>query len=203
MYQDFSQYLQWLQNCIQAHEARIASLEKTVQGLQNEMKQLNEKKMIHVDRIEYKFDQLKVETLEGTLTIGLNPNDLSGIEDFAIQNQAINSPLSPQAQMQRSMKIEDAIYQYLDKELPQIIENEQKNLNLPPNDSIYSFIKNDIVNQIPKRIDHHLKTTHQTDRTMDETSMDEHIIEIVKQEIANGVHLFLSNLPENMKGMNP
>lgn len=203
MYQDFSQYLQWFQNCIQAHEARIASLEKTVQLLQNEIKQLNEKKTIHVDRIEYKFDQLKVETLEGTLTIGLNPNDLSGIEDFAVQNQALKNPLTPQAQMQRSMKIEDAIYQYLDTELPQIIDNTQKNLNLPPNESIYSFIKNDIVNQLPKRIDHHLKATLQTDRTMDESSIDEQIIEILKQEITNGVHLFLSNLPENMKGMKP
>ena len=34
--------------------------------------------------MEYKFDQLKVETLEGTLNIGLNPSDLQGIEDFSV-----------------------------------------------------------------------------------------------------------------------
>ena len=36
--------------------------------------------------MEYKFDQLKVETLEGTLNIGLNPSDLQGIEDFSVPN---------------------------------------------------------------------------------------------------------------------
>ena len=36
--------------------------------------------------MEYKFDQLKVETLEGTLNIGLNPSDLQAIEDFSVPN---------------------------------------------------------------------------------------------------------------------
>ena len=39
------------------------------------------------NELEYKFDQLKVETLEGTLNIGLNPSDLQGIEDFSIPSK--------------------------------------------------------------------------------------------------------------------
>jgi len=30
-----------------------------------------------LEKIEYKFDQLKVETLEGTLSIGLSPTELA------------------------------------------------------------------------------------------------------------------------------
>ncbi len=93
-----------------------------------ELQQLKEKPAVHVDRIEYKFDQLKVETLEGTLNIGLNPSDLSGIEDFAVQNQTVSTPFSPKAQMQRSMKVEEAIYQYLETDLPQIIEEYPKEI---------------------------------------------------------------------------
>jgi len=123
MYQDYNQYLQWLQQTIQAQEQRIIALETTLQKITQELKQIKEKPAVHVDRIEYKFDQLKVETLEGTLNIGLNPSDLSGIEDFAVQNQTVSTPFSPKAQMQRSMKVEEAIYQYLETDLPQIIED--------------------------------------------------------------------------------
>lgn len=201
MYQDFYQYLQWLQSYIQSQEQRIASLEKMVGSMRNELKQLREKQAIHVDRIEYKFDQLKVETLEGTLTIGLNPNDMAGIEDFAVQNQTLKTPLSPNAQMNRTIKIEEAIYQYLETELPQILEETQARLAIPTNESYLSFIKDDIIKQLPNRIDFHLKSFQQQNHSLDPNSVDKQIIELIKQEIRNGVSIFLSHLPDQVKGM--
>lgn len=202
MYQDVYQYLQWLQMCIQAQEKRIISLEETVKKMSEEIMQLNEKNSIHVDRIEYKFDQLKVETLEGTLNIGLNPSDLSGIEDFAVQNQSLATPLSPKAQMQRSMKIEEAIYRYLETDLPQIIEDTQKRLSMEPGDAYLSFIKEDIIKQLPNRIEYHLKAhTVQNRSSENGTDTDILIIEALKQEVQNGVFIFLNHLPENVKGM--
>jgi spore germination protein PC len=202
MYQDVYQYLQWLQMYIQSQEKRIISLEQTIQKMQQEIKQLDEKKSIHVDKIEYKFDQLKVETLEGTLNIGLNPSDLSGIEDFSVQNQSLNTPFSPKAQMQRSMKIEEAIYRYLETDLPQLLEESQNKLALPPNESYLSFIKQDIIKQLPNRIEYHLKASTTKDRSEENANIsDEQIIELLKQEIQNGVVVFLNHLPENVKGM--
>ncbi|WP_253701334.1 spore germination protein GerPC [Bacillus sp. FJAT-29814] len=201
LYQDFYQYLQWLQSYIQSQEQRIASLEKMVGSMRNELKQLREKQAIHVDRIEYKFDQLKVETLEGTLTIGLNPNDMAGIEDFAVQNQTLKTPLSPNAQMKRTIKIEEAIYQYLETELPQILEETQARLAIPTNESYLSFIKDDIIKQLPNRIDFHLKSFQQQNHSLDPNSVDKQIIELIKQEIRNGVSIFLSHLPDQVKGM--
>ncbi|PLS02971.1 spore germination protein GerPC [Neobacillus cucumis] len=207
MYQDCSQYLQWMQMSIQAQEKRIAALEQAIQKLQQDFQQVKEKPTIHVDRIEYSFDQLKVETLEGTLNIGLNPNDLSNIEDFAVQNQSLNtpSPNPPKEQMQRSIKIEEAIYQYLETELPQIIYDAQNRLAIQPNDSYLAFIKEDIIRQLPSRIDHHLKVNSAKVRSNenDHPSIDEVVIHSIKQEIQNGVWTFLNNLPENMKGMKP
>lgn len=202
MYQDFYQYLQWLQNCISGQEQRIASLEQTIQDMRNEIKKLHEKQAIHVDRIEYKFDQLKVETLEGTLTIGLNPNDLSGIEDFAVQNQTLKTPTSPNNQMKRTMNIEEVIYRFLETELPQILQETQARLNIPPNESYLSFIKDDIIKQLPNRIDFHIKALMQQNPSIDSNILEEQIIEILKQEIQNGVQIFLSHLPDQVKGMN-
>lgn len=202
MYQDYSQYLQWLQRCIQAQEQRILTLENALQKMREDIKLVNEKQAVHIDKIEYKFDQLKVETLEGTLNIGLNPSELSGIEDFAVQNQSLTTPISPKHQMQRSMKIEEAIYRYLETDLPLVVEAVQRELNVQPNDEYLSFVKQDIIKQLPSRIEHHLAAKSASSRSSENTPSDELIIEALKKEIQNGVMVFFSNLPENLKGMN-
>ncbi|MEH6905413.1 spore germination protein GerPC [Neobacillus drentensis] len=202
MYQDYSQYLQWLQRCIQAQEQRILTLENALQKMKEDIKLVNEKQAVHIDKIEYKFDQLKVETLEGTLNIGLNPSELSGIEDFAVQNQSLTTPISPKHQMQRSMKIEEAIYRYLETDLPLVVEAVQSELNVQPNDEYLSFVKQDIIKQLPNRIEHHLAANSASSRSSENTPSDELIIEALKKEIQNGVMVFFSNLPENLKGMN-
>ncbi|MEH7014429.1 spore germination protein GerPC [Neobacillus niacini] len=201
MYQDYSQLLQWVQLTLQAQENRICTLEHTIQKLQEEMKQLKDKPSIRVDKIEYKFDQLKVETLEGTLNIGLNPSDLANIEDFAVENQSLNTPIHPKAQMQRSMKIEESIYQYLETELPALFKETQNQLNVRLDDSYLAFIKQDIMKQLPARIDYHIQNTAANKRD-GEHSTEESIIDLLKQEIRKGILIFINHLPENVKGMN-
>ncbi len=204
MVQDYNQYLQWLQSCLQAQESRINALERTVKQLTEELKSLSSKPSIHVDTIEYKFDQLKVETLEGTLNIGLNPGELQGIEDFAVNNQAVETPFPPQKQMQRAMEIEETILHYLESDLPAIIEDTQKKLGIQVKEGAYlTFIKDDIKKQLPTRIDFHLKAAVKQDRSLENAKeSNEKIIERLKQEIQNGVTVFFNHLPEMRKGMN-
>jgi spore germination protein PC len=201
MYQDYSQLLQWVQMTLQIQENRIAALEQTIQKQQEQLKQLRDKPTIQVEKIEYKFDQLKVETLDGTLNIGLNPSDLANIEDFAVQNQSLNTPIQPKAQMQRSMKIEESIYQYLETELPIVFKDTQTQLNVQLDDSYLDFIKQDIMKQLPARIDYHVQNTAVNNREGGQ-STEESIIELLKQEIRKGILIFINHLPDNVKGMN-
>jgi spore germination protein PC len=201
MYQDYSQLLQWVQITLQSQENRIAALEQTIQKLQEQLKQLKDKPNIQVEKIEYKFDQLKVETLDGTLNIGLNPSDLANIEDFAVQNQSLNTPIHPKAQMQRSMKIEESIYQYLETELPVVFKETQNQLNVQLDDSYLDFIKQDIMKQLPTRIDYHVQNTAANKREGGQSTV-ESIIELLKQEISKGILIFINHLPDNVKGMN-
>jgi spore germination protein PC len=199
MYQDYSQLLQWVQITLQTQENRIAILEQTIQKLQEEMKQLKDKPSIRVDKIEYKFDQLKVESLDGTLNIGLNPSDLANIEDFAVDNQSLNTPIHPKAQMQRSMRIEESVYQYLETELPGLFKETQNQLNIRLDDSYLDFIKQDIMKQLPARIDYHIKNTREHEG---EQNTEDTIIQLIKQEIKKGILIFINHLPDNVKGMN-
>lgn len=201
MFQDYSQLLQWVQMTLQAQENRIAALEQIVQKMQEEIKHIKDKPSIQVDKIEYKFDQLKVEKLDGTLNIGLNPSDLENIEDFAVQNQSLNTPIHPKAQMHRSMKIEESIYQYLETELPAIFKDIQNQLNIRLDDSYLEFIKQDIMKQLPTRIEYHIQNAVANERNGEQVT-EENIIELIKQEIRKGILIFINHLPENVKGMN-
>jgi spore germination protein PC len=204
---DFYQYSEKMRHYLQLLEKRIKDLEKQVATLTNDITTIKEKPSIHIDRIDYSFDQLKVETLEGTLNIGLNPEDLSNIEELAINpNSPINQPhapfyppIDPKQMMNRSMDLEEEMNQFIQLELPDIIRKKQNELNLPEEESYVSFIQEDITKQLPTRIQYYLQQGANRKQNGSNLS-NEAIIQALKEEMENGVHLFLSHIPDNMRG---
>lgn len=204
---DFYQYSEKMRDYLQLLEKRIKDLEKQVATLTNDITTIKEKPSIHIDRIDYSFDQLKVETLEGTLNIGLNPEDLSNIEELAINpNSPINQPhapfyppIDPKQMMNRSMDLEEKMNQFIQLELPDIIRKKQNELNLPEEESYVSFIQEDITKQLPTRIQYYLQQGANRKQNGSNLS-NEAIIQALKEEMENGVHLFLSHIPDNMRG---
>jgi spore germination protein PC len=223
---DLYQALQWMQGQLQVFNQRIAVLEESLRCAEEEIRLLKDKPSIQVGTIQYKFDQLKVETLEGTLSIGLNPKDLQGIEEMAIsegQNGYPGQPGSPQGIapqdqqpfegnpgynpqpiqpmdptnfMQRSTEINDAIHAYLEQELPSRLGHLQEELGLPQSDNYLSFITSDVKKQLPGRIESHIRRASASGIEVD----SEIVIAALKQEIENGIRSFLTNLPDQMKG---
>lgn len=168
MNQEFYQYIQKMHLFIQAQERKIRQLEKTIESIQNQLTELKERPGIRVDKIEYKFDQLKVETLEGTLNIGLNPSDLQGIEDFSVDNQQLSTSLSPKDRMQTVMELENNLYHYLETEIEPLIKQTQEKLNVKIDESYTDFIKEDIKKQIPTRIEFYLRQNPQIERSTED-----------------------------------
>ncbi|OCT15955.1 hypothetical protein A8709_10060 [Paenibacillus pectinilyticus] len=80
----WQQWAQQISACIEMQKQRIDKLEQTVSKLEADLKSLKDEKRFHIDKIEYNFDQLKVEKLDGTLTIGISPSSLDHIEDFTV-----------------------------------------------------------------------------------------------------------------------
>ncbi|HLO12988.1 MAG TPA: spore germination protein GerPC [Pseudoneobacillus sp.] len=199
---DFYEYIRRLHLFVEAQDKRIKQLESLVQTLEEDLKNLKNKPAIHVDKIEYKFDQLKVETLEGTLNIGLNPTDLQGIEDFAVEgNQIPGSSFSPADKLQSTMRIEGPILQSLDSDVLNIIRQYEIDKQINIEESYVSFITDDIKKQLPNRIDFYLNQIPIDQRTVEHLSGHEnHIIESIKNDIQKGITTFLNNLPEEKKG---
>ncbi|OAS17361.1 spore germination protein GerPC [Paenibacillus oryzisoli] len=86
----WQQWAQQINACLEMQKQRIDTLEQTVTKLQADLKALKDEKRIHIDKIEYNFDQLKVEKLDGTLTIGISPSAMDQIEDFSVNGNSLN-----------------------------------------------------------------------------------------------------------------
>ena len=197
---EFYQYVKKLHLYVEHQSRKTARLEKLVIELQQEIAALKERPPVQIGNIEYKFDQLKVETLEGTLNIGLNPTDLDGIDDFSVDQKSVNVPIPPKQLFKRTIEIETALNQYLESDLENIYRSAQTKLGINVDDSYFEFIKNDIKKQLSGRAAQHLQEQSSSERGTELTpQLNEKVIDLLKQEIQNGVFLFLKNLPDNVK----
>ncbi|CAH1206323.1 putative spore germination protein GerPC [Paenibacillus allorhizoplanae] len=86
----WQQWAQQITTCLEMQKQRIDKLEQTVNKLQADLKAMKDEKRIHIDKIEYNFDQLKVEKLDGTLTIGISPSAIDQIEDLSVNGNSLN-----------------------------------------------------------------------------------------------------------------
>jgi spore germination protein PC len=196
------QYMKDLHTFIEYQAQKLKKLENSVNALQKEVATLKERPPVQVGNIEYKFDQLKVETLDGTLNIGLNPSDLEGITDFTVDNKNIQTPnFSPKTVFKRSMEIENEVRHYLESHLPEIYQTTKDKLQMTVDDSYYQFIREDILKQLPNRVQTHLSSLKDGERDNDEHTK-QIVVENIKKEIQQGVYLFLEQVYKQTGGEN-
>ena len=194
------QVLQSMQAYMHKQDQKIRNLQQKMISMEQKITELQSRSPVHVEKLEYKFDQLKVETLAGTLNIGLNPTDLQRIEDFSVPNK--NGAPSPSQRMALFTDLENSIHQYLDSNLISIMADAGQQLNLQVDESYREFILQDIKKQLPNRIEYYLNQPLRNSNDSPE-QQKEYIFEQMQKEIHYGVLTFLQHLPENMKGMKP
>ena len=200
MNQNMYQVLQSMQAYMHKQDQKIRNLQQKMISMEQKITELQSRPPVHVEKLEYKFDQLKVETLAGTLNIGLNPTYLKVIEDFSFPNK--NGAASPSQRMTLFTEVENSIHQYLDSNLISIMADAGQQLNLQVDESYREFILQDIKKQLPNRIEYYLNQPLRNSNDSTE-QQKEYIFEQMQKEIHYGVLTFLQHLPENMKGMKP
>lgn len=117
---DMFYYYNQLINKIQRQEEKIRELIDQQAVFQQEMEKLKNEPSINIERIDYQFDQLKIERLEGTLNIGINPNDLKDLDEFSIGQPQFPPPTSHFRNEPFIEKLEKRLNDYLEQELPDI-----------------------------------------------------------------------------------
>ncbi|MTH53320.1 spore gernimation protein GerPC [Bacillus mangrovi] len=199
---DTGTYLRQLCACIQSQQNKIQQLEGMIQQMSADLKALKDKPSTTIEKIEYKFDQLKVETLEGTLNIGLNPTDPEPIENFEViqKGQQVGKLEREYSGETYSMAV-DQLNTYLNEECEHMLEAQEQRHSKKLNEEQRRMVVEDIRKQIDTRVQYYMKTAnfHEGDP---EIQADQ-IVQRIKEEIAQSADHFIKYLPVELKGEQP
>jgi spore germination protein PC len=189
-------YLMKLQHYLSWQREKIIKLEKKIAKLENELMDIRKRPQTTIEKIEYKFDQLKVETLEGTLNIGLTPSGAETIEDFAVSPEKVIIP-QPQPIMFRN--IQTKVNDYLTNECKDILKNIEQRYSHQLDDTYRQFILQDIGRQVDERIRFYIQqkmNNGQIPASDSSKELEDEICEKVKRDIEQSLELFIKHLPK-------
>jgi spore germination protein PC len=189
-------FLQQLYTHLNWQSQKMNQLEKMIEQLQSEMTSLKQQRPTNIEKIEYNFDQLKVEKLEGILNIGLSPNGSKSIEDFAVNHQAAQD-LSVQSRHDELFQpILHRVHQYLDTEIPNKIKLLEEKYDCMLDETYRRFIIQDVKKQLDQRIRHYLHQMDEEVTTHDTAFIQQTIIKKMEHDIGIAIEEYIKNLPQ-------
>lgn len=192
-------YLSQVDSYLRAQQEQLNKLKDEIKDLQEKMKNLRENQTTNIEKIEYKFDQLKIERLEGTLNIGLAPQGMSdpeAFENFSV-NQNPNSTL-PILQQYPDLypRLKDNIQQFLAMDGQQHINDCAAKYNINITEPHRTFINQDIERQLDGRLYYYLNQTPNNNvRDGSQEEIIQFISTEVKKDIVNAIEAFIKHLP--------
>ena len=193
MNEENNYYLVKMKQMLEDQNDRIKVLELQIKKLKQQITVLADEPKT----VEYKFDQLKVEKLEGTLHIGIGHSAESKdlIEQFNIGQNTVQMP----GKMERSV-IENPNYremikamdEFFIKEAPVYLQSLENKINVPLDEAYRVFILEDVQRQVPGRIKHYL-TKYEP---KDERGRKD-ILQKTKEDIYRGIETFIVHLKDS------
>lgn len=174
-------------------EQQLKRLEELLIQQQQVIEELRESRGTHIEKVEYNFDQLKVETLEGTLNIGLTPNGMNTIEDIAVPNSSSQTFADPEENLDGTPdylypQIQQQMRHYISHELEKDLKKLESSYGKKLDEQVKAEIIRDIQRQVDNRIQVYLKQLRQGKGQDEETQAD--IVKRVKRDIRLAIKQF-------------
>jgi spore germination protein PC len=178
-------------------DRKICELENTIRELKKQLSEMASSRQVSIDKIEYKFDQLKVEKLEGTLNIGLNPFSGEAIEDFSVKNNALDVNLMPFNQDEFARNLSNSAHEFLNNEGKLLIDQIAAARSVNVSDDISMFILDDIKRQMPARLHYHQQMLiQQSGNQIPPNELHTRVLASLESDLKQAIEVFLSNLPQ-------
>jgi spore germination protein PC len=189
MFQQIYAHLNW-------QAQRIETLEQNLSKVQTELNAIKEQKRIHIDKIEYNFDQLKVERLDGSLSIGVNPGTFDEPEDFTVNDGAAMGDPSMKGAPMSSMQhdISGSIQEYLSHDAKEDMRTTAAKFQYPLEEGYEELILDDIRNQVEPRIQNYLKQYRSAGFKEPMDGIRENIVNQTKRDIQSAIESYISHL---------
>ncbi|MFB5676171.1 spore germination protein GerPC [Paenibacillus terreus] len=141
--------LRWQHDKLFQLENEISTLKKQLQELQSIPRQ-------HIEKIDYNFEQLKVENLNGTLIIGISPTDQGTVEDLwtvGKHTEDVNlgqTPGNPSDSTFKTIKIE--VQRYIEEDIASLLAEKASHRNVNLSADQLQSIKDDMTRQVEDRL---------------------------------------------------
>jgi spore germination protein PC len=163
---------------------KLLQLEQSIHNILHEVESLKTSSTPTIGTIDYKFDQLKIEKLEGILNIGISPHPGKSIEDFSVNGQTLaERSTESNENNQYFTSIQKNINNFLDMDLPVELQRLSAEYRLTLDYEKHTLIIEDLRKQIDERILHYCSEAAITEK--------------VKQDILNGLKSYLMKLSES------
>ncbi|WP_261134051.1 spore germination protein GerPC [Bacillus sp. Marseille-Q3570] len=197
--------IQQLEEIIRQLQDKTQSIETIVQGMQNEVEHL---KSSPQTSIEYNFDQLKIETLEGTLNIGLSPGGtgLDNIEDLGVNGKKIQmnenktTDTKPPIPDDMYKWINQGVDHYLNHDIFNDIKKMEKRTRFSLTESQQKLIVDDIKRQMGLRLPHYVMSSDPEIAHRNPNQEADRIMEQIKKDIVNGIEIYMNNEKKKFQG---
>ncbi|WLD91591.1 spore germination protein GerPC [Alkalihalobacillus sp. AL-G] len=198
------QRIQQLEELLRQLQNKTESIETTLSTLKTELAQLKQEPRT----IEYNFDQLKIDTLEGTLNIGLSPggSGLENIDEFTING---NPPDIGQQSGAGDAYYNDfyqwmnqCVERYLNEDIYSDIKQVEQKMNYFVDPSRHKAIVDDIKQQMGMRLPHYVMAAkHEEARANPHQEVDR-IMNQIKKDIMSGIEIYLNQERQKSQGGN-
>jgi spore germination protein PC len=192
----FQQVVEQIYAHIGWQSQRIEKLEQSVTKLQAEIDVLKGQKRVHIDKIEYNFDQLKVEKLEGSLSIGINPSTFDDAEDFTVNGVPMGKDLQPTPMDNLNQDISGNINEYLNTDAKDDMRKLEEAVAYPLDDSYKQLILDDIRNQVETRIQQYVNQYRSAGFQEPMEAIKTNIINQTKSDIRSAMESYISGLSQ-------
>ncbi|WP_156920519.1 spore germination protein GerPC [Thermicanus aegyptius] len=151
-------YLLQVSEYLKQQYEKIVELEREIVTLRQGLEELQMRPPFHIDKMEYKFDQLKIETLEGTLNIGISPENGRTLKEISLGKQNLTNPHPDwdEEKEKRFREVKEEMDRFLKEEIPPRIIALAKEAKQKIDPFAVSFITEDLKNQVEDRLRHYI-----------------------------------------------
>lgn len=212
---DVYQVIAQLYHNMAEQKERLARLEQMVGQVQESIRSLQDewnadergRPSTHVEKIEYHFDQLKVEKLEGTLNIGITPQSSGVIEQVLTDHhQAEDVQIQQHSDKPETSEIYTGVtrrvHLYLDQEAILDCRDMESQLGQQLDEDYRQMMIADVRRQIDGRIREYIRreAAAETRSKAEQQRMEDHLTERVKRDIRLSLQHYLRRHSEMAGG---
>ncbi|WP_079709137.1 spore germination protein GerPC [Paraliobacillus ryukyuensis] len=183
MYNDaWYQYVEQLHAYMKKQDKLLQNLERRLAEL--EAKQQSPPSNTTIEKLEYHFDQLKIDRMDGTLHIGFSPEDISKMDDVSI-------PLEQRQVQPDDHPLVKRLDNYVTQSCPLFLDQLAQELDRPLDETKKSLLVEDIRRQLRERIAFYQKDA--VNNQIPAAKQTDYIFSKIKTEIDHGLRAYFKN----------